>query len=109
MREFNLPEIKLSYKQKLILDVLTDEFHGSALMDLFEAEQLRPVLSVLQQQAGINEGQTKTIFKDLFIYIHGYASLFAGNVMAYDEQEIAASLERIFAASAMAEKENQNA
>lgn len=30
MKEFDLPEIKLSYKQKLILDVLTDEFHGSA-------------------------------------------------------------------------------
>ena len=25
-----IPEVKLSYKQKLILEVLTDEFHGTA-------------------------------------------------------------------------------
>lgn len=25
-----IPEVKLSYKQKLILEVLTDEFHGAA-------------------------------------------------------------------------------
>lgn len=27
-RDFDIPEIKLSYKQKLILDILKDEFHG---------------------------------------------------------------------------------
>lgn len=27
---FDLPEVKLGYKQKLILDVLQDEFHGAA-------------------------------------------------------------------------------
>ena len=27
---FEIPEVKLSYKQKLILEVLQDEFHGEA-------------------------------------------------------------------------------
>ena len=30
LEPFELPEVKLSYKQKLILDVLMDEFHGEA-------------------------------------------------------------------------------
>ena len=30
MKGIDLPEVKLSYKQKLILDVLTDEFGGQA-------------------------------------------------------------------------------
>lgn len=40
-----LPEVKLSYKQKLILGVLTDEFHGSAfgpqLLDESENKDLQ--------------------------------------------------------------------
>ena len=39
-----LPEVKLSYKQKLILKVLTDEFHGTAfgpqLLDESENEDI---------------------------------------------------------------------
>lgn len=41
---FELPEVKLSYKQKLILDILKDEFHGSAfgpqLLDECDDEKL---------------------------------------------------------------------
>lgn len=28
MRDFDIPQVKLNYKQKIILDVLQDEFHG---------------------------------------------------------------------------------
>ena len=45
MKDFELPEVKLSYKQKLILGVLTDEFHGSAfgpqLLDESDNEDLK--------------------------------------------------------------------
>ena len=51
MKEFSLPEIKLSYKQKLILDVLTDEFHGSA----FGPEMLADTDNVDLKQLTINE------------------------------------------------------
>ena len=43
--ENEIPEIKLSYKQKLILKVLTDEFHGAAfgpqLLDESDDEDLQ--------------------------------------------------------------------
>ena len=51
MKEFSLPEIKLSYKQKLILDVLTDEFHGSA----FGPEMLADTDNTDLKQLTINE------------------------------------------------------
>ena len=51
MKEFSLPEIKLSYKQKLILDVLTDEFHGSA----FGPEMLADTDNIDLKQLTINE------------------------------------------------------
>ena len=45
MKGIDLPEVKLSYKQKLILDVLTDEFHGQAfgpqLLDESDNENIK--------------------------------------------------------------------
>lgn len=45
MKGFELPEVKLSYKQKLILGILTDEFHGKAfgpqLLDESDNEDLK--------------------------------------------------------------------
>lgn len=42
---FELPEVKLSEKQKLILSVLTDEFHGNAfgpqLLDESESAEVK--------------------------------------------------------------------
>ena len=46
-----LPEVKLSYKQKLILDVLQDEFHGSA----FGPQLLKESESEAIKQLSINE------------------------------------------------------
>lgn len=51
MKDFNLPEIKLSYKQKLILDVLTDEFHGTA----FGPEMLEHTENADLKKLSINE------------------------------------------------------
>ena len=43
--EFNLPEIKLTYNQKLIFDVLTKEFNGKAfgpqMLDESENDRLK--------------------------------------------------------------------
>ena len=42
---FEIPEVKLSYKQKLILDILQDEFHGKAfgpqLLDESEESKIK--------------------------------------------------------------------
>lgn len=44
---FDIPEIKLSYKQKLILKVLQDEFHGRAFGPQMLDETDNPALKEL--------------------------------------------------------------
>lgn len=48
---FDIPEIKLSYKQKLILKVLQDEFHGEA----FGPQMLKETENEDLKQLTINE------------------------------------------------------
>ena len=48
---FEIPEINLSYKQKLILEVLTDEFHGAA----FGPQLLDESVNQDLQKLSINE------------------------------------------------------
>lgn len=64
---FELPEVKLSYKQKLILDILMDEFHGKAfgpqLLDESESDKLKQLsineityaFGILVQSALVNK------------------------------------------------------
>lgn len=52
--------------------------------------------TVLSQQAQTDMEQAKVIFKSLFLYVHGYASMLANNAMQYDEEEISKDLELIF-------------
>ena len=73
MKEFSLPEVKLSYKQKLILGILQDEFHGSAfgpqLLDESENENLHKLtineitwaFKVLTESALVNK--EKKVYK----------------------------------------------
>ena len=48
---FDIPEVKLSYKQKLILKVLQDEFHGEA----FGPQMLKETENEDLKQLTINE------------------------------------------------------
>ncbi|BFL46983.1 hypothetical protein [Lactonifactor sp. BIOML-A7] len=40
--------------------------------------------------------QARVIFKSLFLFAHGYASMFANNDMEYDEETILSDLDLIF-------------
>ena len=51
LEPFEIPEVKLGYKQKLILDVLQDEFHGSA----FGPQLLKESENEALKQLSINE------------------------------------------------------
>lgn len=49
--KLDLPEVKLSWKQKLILDVLQDEFHGKA----FGPQMLKETENEVLKKLTINE------------------------------------------------------
>lgn len=74
----------------------TNEFSGKSIMGLIDSENIFPVLEVLRQKLNATLEETKNIFSTLFIFVHGYASLYANNNMDYDEETVVSALERVF-------------
>lgn len=74
----------------------SNELSGVGMLELLESEDLLPMLTVLQSELDMSMEDTKEIFSTLFIFVHGYASLYANNTMLYDETTIMKALEKIF-------------
>lgn len=86
----------------------SNEFCGTTLPELVGSEKLFPIFQVLQQEAGVTAEEAKEIFITLFVFVHGYASMFANNEMAYDEKLLATSLTKVFLGAIYAAKEVEN-
>ena len=86
----------------------SNEFSGVGMLDLLETEELLPILAVLQNELNMSMEDTKNVFSTLFIFAHGYASLYANNTMIYDELNVMKALEKIFYGAIYATKEVEN-
>lgn len=86
----------------------SNEFTGVSLIDLIDAEELEPIMRILQQEAGVTSDEAKEIFTMLFVFVHGYASMFANNDMAYDEKYIQTLVTKAFYGAVCAAKEKEN-
>ncbi len=84
----------------------TNEFSGANLQDLIDAPELSPVLCILQGETETTEAAAKEIFSTLFIFVHGYASMFANNSMDYDEKKLVAMLTKVLLGAVYAAKED---
>ena len=74
----------------------SDEFSGFGILDLVESEEIGPLLEVLKQELDMPMEQVKKVFTTLFIFVHGYASLYANNTMVYDEKVVLEALDNVF-------------
>lgn len=74
----------------------SNEFSGTSMLELLDAGELMPLLTVLQQEMDVSLDEAKKIFSMLFVFAHGYASLYANNTMIYDEENVRLALEKIF-------------
>ena len=74
----------------------SNEFSGFGILDLVEMEEIRPLLEVIRQEMDMPMEQVKKVFSTLFIFVHGYASLYANNTMVYNEQEVLEALDNVF-------------
>lgn len=97
-----LPEIGLAYirfaaTEKNLFRFLfqSNVFDGKSITDLIDAEELTPVLMIMSKKTGLSMEQTKIVFRSVFLFAHGYASMFANNTLEYDEKVISADLIRI--------------
>lgn len=80
-------------------------FGGNTLLELIDAEELTPVLSVMQGALGVDMEQTKRIFMTVFLFAHGYASIIANNSLKYDEELINSHLEQAYIGAVLAAQE----
>lgn len=69
---------------------------GNSLLEMIDAEELKPVLSVMQQAMEMNMQQTKEVFLTIAMFAHGYASIIANNSLEYDEDIVASHLVKAY-------------
>ena len=66
------------------------------MLELLESEEILPMLTVLQNELEMSMEDTKEVFSTLFIFVHGYASLYANNTMIFDEVNVTKTIEKVF-------------
>lgn len=98
MLRMGLSYVRFAQQEKQLFRLLFQSggFSGQNLNDLINAAELRPILTVLEEEASVGEEQAKTIFRLLFLLVHGYAGMLANNAMEYDEHAVAEDLTRAF-------------
>lgn len=106
MLSIGMNYIKFAIEERNLFRFLfqSNEFAGVGMLNLLESEELLPLLTVLQNELDMSMKDTKEIFSTLFIFAHGYASLYANNTMIYDEQNVMRALESIFMGAIYAAK-----
>lgn len=77
----------------------------NSILEMVDAEGLKPVLTAMQAEIKLNEAQTKEIFLTLALFVHGYASIIANSCMEFDEAAAAAHLERVYIGARLALQE----
>lgn len=77
----------------------------NSLLEMIDSEELKPILSAMQEAMGINPKQTKEVFLTIAMFVHGYASIMVNNSLDYDEAVVAAHLERAYRGAILAVKE----
>lgn len=90
--------INFARKERNIFQFLfqSNEFSGASILDLLEMEEILPLLTVLQQELELSLEEVKEVFSTLFIFVHGYASLYANNTMIYEETNVISAIEKVF-------------
>lgn len=110
MLSIGMNYIRFAVEERNLFHLLfqSNEFSGAGLIDLVQSEELEPVMQVLQQETGVTLDEAREIFTTLFVFVHGYASMFANNEMVYDEKFLVTSLTKVFLGAVYATKEVQN-
>lgn len=102
--------INFARKERNIFQFLfqSNEFSGASILDLLEMEEILPLLTVLQQELELSLEEVKEVFSTLFIFVHGYASLYANNTMIYEEANVISAIEKVFEGAICVLKGDQN-
>ena len=79
----------------------------TSLTEMIDSPELTPVLSAMGEGLGMDGERTKKVFLTAALFAHGYASLIANNNLRFDEDTVAADLDRAFTGAVMAVKQEK--
>lgn len=98
MQGVGLAYIRFAREEKHLFRFLfqSDAFAQRSLDELIAADELTPVLEAISRSAHISVEQARSVFRVLFLLVHGYASMFANNAMTGDETTVAGDLKLVF-------------
>lgn len=107
MLEIGTAYIRFASEEPLLFRFLfqSDSFSNKSVSELIEGEDIEPVLEIFAQAINSSMEQTKDIFRILFLFVHGYASLLANNSIFFDEKIVAADLEQVLAGAICVKQE----
>ena len=74
----------------------------NTFLDMVDSEKLVPVLSAMQEGAGLSRQKTRDVFITVALFAHGYASIIANNRLEFDEKLIAKHLEHAWNGAVLA-------
>ena len=102
--------IDFARKERNIFQFLfqSNEFSGASILELLEMEEILPILTMLQHELELALDEVKEVFSTLFIFVHGYASLYANNTMIYEEANVISAIENVFKGAICVLKGDQN-
>lgn len=104
MLAIGLNYIRFAIQEKHLFRFLFQSGYAveNSLLEMIDSEELMPVLSALQAAACMSMEQTKDVFLTIALFAHGYASIIANNPLKYDEQIVAAQLDRAYRGAILA-------
>ena len=107
MLDIGLNYIRFAHREQQLFRLLfqSNGLTGKSLSELMDAEETVPLIMAVSQAAGIDAAQAKRVFRMLFLFVHGYASVLANNALVYEESVIAADLRRAFMGAVCMSKE----
>ena len=87
--------IRFAVEEKHLFRFLfqSDNSQKNSIVDIIESGEEVPFSDLLQLLYGLNEAQSRDVFIQLFMYIHGLASVFANHYLPYDEEYITKKIE----------------
>ena len=81
----------------------------NSLLEMVDSEELIPVLTAMQEGAGLSMQKTRNVFITVALFAHGYASIIANNHLEFEEKLIAEHLERTWNGAVLAAESSADA
>lgn len=96
--EIAMRYIRFADQEKYLFRFLfqSDRFGNRNIADWVRDEKIRPILTMMADQAKITSKQAADLFLSVYVIMHGYASMFANNSMEFDEASIIQTIQRAF-------------